>query len=78
MKKVEVFKPNRRYRLTKDYHREVWPLIYDAKAGEILVFEFKAIGGLAQFYKARPDADGIYRPIMMKATEAFRLLEEIE
>jgi len=78
MNKVKVFKPNRRYRLTKDYHREVWPLKYDAKAGDILIFEYKALGGLAQFYKTKPDDDGIYRPVMMKATEAFKLFEEID
>jgi len=78
MRKVKVFKPNHRYRLTKDYHREVWPLIYDAKAGDILIFEYKVLGGLAQFYKTHPDEDGRYRPVMMKATEAFKLIEEIE
>ena len=76
--KVKVFKPNKGYRLIKDYHREVWPLKYDARAGDILAFESKITGGLAQFHKIKPDADGIYHTIMMKATEAFRLLEEIE
>ena len=43
--KVSVFKPNHMYRLLKDYHREAYPLKYDAKAGDILVFEYKAIAG---------------------------------
>jgi len=30
MPKVKVFKPSQRYRLTKEYHRENWPLKYDA------------------------------------------------
>ena len=77
MTKVQVFKPNHKYRLTKDYHREVWPLIYDAKVGDILVFGYKAFG-YAQFYPTSESEDGRYHPVMMKATEAFKLLEEIE
>jgi len=77
MKKVEVFKPNRKYRLVKDYHHEAWPLVYDAKAGEVLVFEYKSVGGFVQFYKTKPDKDGRYHPVMMKAVDAFRLLEEL-
>jgi len=76
MKRVKVFKPSRKYRLTKDYHREAWPLKYDAKAGDILIFEYKTVGGFAQFYKTEPDGDGRYHPVMMKASEAFKLLEE--
>ena len=72
--KVTVFKPNHRYRLTTDYHREVWPLIYDAKKGEILIFQYKTLG-FAQFYKTHPDADGRFWPVMMPAQEAFKLLE---
>ena len=78
MNKVKVFKPNHRYKLTKDYHRENYPLIYDARAGDILIFEYKAIAGFVQFYKTKPDDDGIYRPVMMKGTEAFKLFEEID
>jgi len=34
------------------------------------------VGGFVQFYKMRPQ-DGRYHPIMMKASEAFKLLEEV-
>lgn len=78
MPKVKVFKPNRRYRLTRDYHRENLPLKYDAKAGDILIFEYKTVGGFVQFHKTKPDEDGRWHPVTMKATEAFRLLEEVE
>jgi hypothetical protein len=78
MRKVKVFKPGHRYRLTRDYHRENWPLKYDAKAGDILIFEYKTVGGFVQFYKTKPDEDGRYHPVMMKAAEAFELLEELE
>lgn len=74
---VKIFKPLQKYRLKKDYYREVWPLKYEAKAGDILVFEYKVIGGYAQFYKTQPDEDGITRPVMMKAAEAFKLFEEV-
>ncbi len=78
MNKVKVFKPQHKYRIIKDYHREAWPLVNDAKAGDILTFQYKSVGGFVQFYKTKPDADGIYRPVMMKGTEAFKLFEEIE
>ena len=77
MSKVEVFKPNHRYKLIKDYHREVYPLKYDAKAGDVLIFQYKTVGGFVQFHKTKPDDDGICRPVMMKGTEAFKLFEEI-
>ena len=75
LKQVTVFRPNRRYRLIKDYHREVLPLVYDAKAGEDLIFQYKALG-YARFYKAHPDEDGRCHPVMMKAREAFAYLRE--
>lgn len=78
MNKVKVFKPNHKYRLTKNYHREAWPLINDAKCGDILIFEYKAIGGFVQFLHTKCGEDGIYRPVMMKGTEAFRLFEDID
>ena len=77
-KLVQTFKPRRLYKLTKDYDHEAYPLKYHAKSGEILIFAYKAAGGYAQFFKAIPDEKGINQPIMMKATEALRLLEELD
>lgn len=53
-------------------------MISEAKAGDILIFEYKTIASYVQFQKIQPDKDGIFRPVMMKASEAFKLLEEVE
>lgn len=78
--KLPVIKPERficgkRYRLIRDFHEEYLPIIYDAKKGDILIFNYPGLGRTSRFYKEKWK-DGESALIIMDAKIAFKILVE--
>ena len=69
MNKIEA---GQKYRVTKDFSYDVFPLKYFAKKNEILIFTGKNLG-YARFYGENP-----VRLVTMIKKEAFEFLEEIK
>ena len=51
---MERFEWGKRYKATQNYHYEAYPLVYDLKKGDIVIFKGKSFGGDVRFYKALP------------------------
>lgn len=64
---------NKKYRFLKDYYREVPPLKFEAKKGEVAIYEGKSLGfAHLKIIGETP------RRIILDGKEAFKYLEEVD
>lgn len=69
-RKVRTFKVGCHYIFVEPYYREVWPLKYQARIGDVVSYQGKSLGyGL--FYKT----DDSGEQILLEYDDAFRYLE---